>query len=426
MARSVSCNNKCPQCRAGITLPQAFNMQKINEVTNRLRQGVLAMDSLLHPRPFPRVVTPPSATPPVSVPPRLSPPMSASPRTTVPALAPPTTSSRATIVLPRTPIAVPVTAVPALFATFARNPVPPVPTIPRPLPTTSTPDPAPSTAPRHVPASTRAPPPIPAPPRITLTASRPTTTVNPQQVSDGPTRGDVPAVTGQGHIVNHHLARPVVVTTRPGERAADAADRGTPHSPPTRRHRYAADFTEPESESESYCDEVLLLTRQEDNDDLDDLPYYNCFQPARAPRTTTPTNAAATAPSLADSNAVHSPHLSTSSDWPMQLTPSVRLPPPGHWPTSEDTPASEGTTARYAHSADTTPAQSYGTTAVAPHYALAGAYTSTYTLPSYLAPPPSSTASGTALPCEYIGVPVRYARTMKDSLGRTMLTTGYR
>jgi hypothetical protein len=111
MARSASCNDKCPQCRARITLPQAFNMQKINEITCRLRQGVLAMDSLLHPRPTPRVVTPPSATPPVSVPPRHSSPMSASLRTTVPALAPPTTSSRATIVLPRTAIAVPVTAV---------------------------------------------------------------------------------------------------------------------------------------------------------------------------------------------------------------------------------------------------------------------------------------------------------------------------
>jgi hypothetical protein len=235
---------------------------------------------------------------------------------------------------------------------------------------------------------------------------------NPQEVNDGVTSCDVSAVTGQGpHFVNRHLARPAVVTTRPGEPVADAADLGTPHSPPTRRHRYAADFTEPESESESYCDEVLLLTRQEDSDDLDDLPYYNCFQPARAPRTTSTTNAATTAPSLADSNAVPSPHLSTSSDWPMQLTPSVRLPPPDHWPTSEDTPASEGTTTRYAHSADTTPAQSYGTTAFAPNYALAGAYTSTYTLPSYLAPPLSLTASGTAQPCEYIGVPGRYART---------------
>jgi hypothetical protein len=412
MARSVSCNNKCPQCWARITLPQAFNMQKINEVTSRLRQGVLAMDSLLHQRPFPRVV-PPRATPPVSVSLRLSPPMSASPRITVPALAPPTTSSGATIVLSRTAIAVPVTAVPALFATFARNPVPPEPATPEPLPTTSTPDQGPPTAPQHVSSSTRAPPPNPAPPRITLTAaSRSTTMLTSQQVNDGTTSGDVPAVIGQGpHIVNGHLARPAVVTTRPGERAADAADRGTLHGPPTRAHRYATDLGEPESESEPYCDEVLLLTRQEDSDDLDDLPYYNCFQPARAPRTSSTTNAATTAPSLADSNAVHSPHLSTSSDWPMQLTPSVRLPPPDHWPTSEDTPASEGTTTRYAHSADTTPAQSYGTTAVAPNYALAGAYTSTYTLPSYLAPPPSSTASGTALPCEYIGVPVRYART---------------
>jgi hypothetical protein len=287
MARSASCNGKCPQCRARITLPQAFNMQKINEITCRLRQGVLAMDSLLHLRPSPRVATPPRATPPVSVPPRLSPPMSASPRTTVPALAPPATSSRATIVLPRTPIAVSITAVPALFATFARNPVPPVPTTPGPLPT-STPDPAPA-APLHVPASTRAPPPNPASPRITLTAaSRPATTPNPQQVSDGPTRGDMPAVIGQGpHIVNHHLARPAVVTTRRGERAADAADRGTPHSPPIRIPRYAADFTEPESESESYCDDVPVQTRE-----ADDLSYYNRYQPTHAPGTASTTTAA--------------------------------------------------------------------------------------------------------------------------------------
>jgi hypothetical protein len=382
MARSASCNNKCPQCRAGITLPQAFNMQKINEITCRLRQGVLAMDSLLHPRPSPRVVTPPRATPPVSVPPRLSPPMSASPRTTVPALAPPTTSFRATIVLPRTPIAVPVTAVPALFTTFARNPVPPEPATPGPLPATSTPDPAPRTAPLHVPAPTRAPPPIPAPPRTTLTAtSRPPTMPNPQEVNDGVTSCDVSAVTGQGpHFVNDHLARPAAVTTRPGERAADAANRGTPHSPPTRMYRYAADFTEPESESESYCDEVPVLTRDQD-DDLDDLPYYNRFQPTHAPGTASTTTAATAASSLA---------------------------------------GSYGTT-RCTHRTGVPPEQLYGTYVVAPRCALAGLYTPNYTRPSYNIPPPALSASAAALPCERSdGVRVLYAPAERLTTGRSL------
>jgi hypothetical protein len=167
-----------------------------------------------------------------------------------------------------------------------------------------------------------------------------------QEVSDGTTSGDVSAVTGQDpHIVNHHLARPAVVTTRPGERAADAADRGTPHSPPTRMPRCAADFTEPESESESYCDEVPVLTRDQD-DDLDDLPYYNRYQPTHAPGTASTATAATAASPLA---------------------------------------GSYGTT-RCTHRTGVPPEHLCGTAVVTPRCALAGLYTPNYTRPSCKSP----------------------------------------
>jgi hypothetical protein len=204
---------------------------------------------------------------------------------------------------------------------------------------------------------------------------------NPQQVSDGPTRGDVPAVIGQGpHIVNRHLAKPVVVTTRSGEPVADAADRGTPHSPPTRMHRYAADFTEPESESESYCDEVPVLTRDQD-DDLDDLPYYNRYQPTHSPGTASTTTAATAASPLA---------------------------------------GSYGTT-RCTHRTGVPPEQLYGTYVVAPRCALAGFYKPNKTRPADNIPPPPMSAYDPPQPRERRdGVPVLYAPAERLTTGRSL------
>jgi hypothetical protein len=156
MAKSVSCSNKCPHCRARITLPQAFNSQQpVTDITLRIRLSVEAVDSLLHPGVSLRVVTLP-----VSTPAGPSQPVSAPLRTLIPVPIPPTTAFRASVPSPVPPRTSVPTAVPS--RTSSVTPAPPRTLIPSRIPpTTSAPDSEPPSATLPVPAPARTPPPQP-------------------------------------------------------------------------------------------------------------------------------------------------------------------------------------------------------------------------------------------------------------------------
>jgi hypothetical protein len=173
MAKSVSCNTSCPHCRARVVLPQAFDMQKINGITRRLRHDVEVVEALLNPGASPRVVTPPRAArvafapsrTSIPVPVRLGNPTSVPAPATVPiSVPPPTAPSRAAplVAAPsRTAVTIPV---PPEITSPA--PVPPRTLLPVSLPpTTSAQDPGPPSASLPVPASARASPPTLSPPR---------------------------------------------------------------------------------------------------------------------------------------------------------------------------------------------------------------------------------------------------------------------
>jgi hypothetical protein len=165
MTKSVSCNTNCPHCRARVTLPQAFDMEKVNEITRRIRHEVDAMDALLTPSVSPRVVTPPRATPAVHVSSRTSVPatLRLSASTSVPALATIriswSTPSPPVLAPPGTSVATPVpsgTPSAALTPSMTPNLV----WLP---PTTSTPAPEPPMAFVSVSASAGAAPSVPVP-----------------------------------------------------------------------------------------------------------------------------------------------------------------------------------------------------------------------------------------------------------------------
>jgi hypothetical protein len=233
MTKSVSCNTNCPHCRARVTLPQAFDMEKVNEITRRIRHEVDAMDALLTPSVSPRVVTPPRATPAVHVSSRTSVPatLQLSASTSVPALA----TIRISWSTPSPPVLAPPgtsVATPVPSGTSSAAPTPPVtPSLVWLPPTTSTPAPEPPMAFVSVSASATAAPSAPVPMSVDVARTAPQenriTTATTSQAA-GEVNSSSATADGTPDLLSRLLAafaltRPAAATARADERANRAA-----------------------------------------------------------------------------------------------------------------------------------------------------------------------------------------------------------
>jgi hypothetical protein len=374
MAKSVSCSNKCPHCRARITLPQAFNSQQpVTDITLRIRLSVEAVDSLLHPGVSLRVVTLP-----VSTPAGPSQPVPAPRRTLIPVPIPATTASRASDpspVPPRTSVPTPVPS-----RTSSVTPAPPRSLIPlRIPPTMSTPDPEPPSATLPVPAPARAPPPVPVPARVysqppvhgAADRSRSATTTQARDVASscaasgagncGSHASTAAAEGTHGFKIRSHdapsLARHAVANPQSG--GHDGGVRCGQPERVTRTDRYATAVREPDSD----CDEASVLTRDHESDNfVDNLSGYELSANVTGTASVASTAATVTStPLVRDTDPVLCAQRLDDMRRPLRPPPLVRPPRLPAW-LQADRSAAHRTTAGPPRSAEKAQEQVFGTT----------------------------------------------------------------
>jgi hypothetical protein len=351
MAKSVSCSNKCPHCRARITLPQAFNMQQVVEITLRVRLSVEAVDSLLHPGVSLRVVTPPMATLPIATLAGPAQPLPTPPRTLIPVPIPPTTVSRASVPSPAPPRTSVPTAVPS--RTSSVTPAPPRTLIPlRIPPTMSTPDPEPPSATLPVPAPARTPPTV----RV---YSQPLVHGAADRSRSATTTQATVAAEGTHGFKTHSLARSAAATTRSGKH--DGGVRCGQPERVTTKDSYATAVRKPYSD----CDEVSVVTRDHESDDfvdLDNLSDYELSAYVTAAASVASTAATVTStPSLGETDPVLCARRLDDVRRPLRPPPLVRPPRLPAW-LQADRSAAHRTTAGPPRSAEKAQEQVFGTT----------------------------------------------------------------
>jgi hypothetical protein len=356
MAKSVSCSNKCPYCRARITLPQAFNSQQpVTDITLRIRLSVEAVDSLLHPGVSLRVVTLP-----VSTPAGPSQPVPAPRRTLIPVPIPAMTASRASDPSPVPPRTFVPTPVPS--RTSSVTPAPPRTLIPlRIPPTMSTPDPKPPSATLPVPAPARAPPPVPVPARVC--SQPPVHGAADRSRSATTTQATAAAEGTHGFKTRSHdapsLARFAAATTQSG--GHDGGVRCGQPERVTRTDRYTAAVREPDSD----CVEISVLTRDHKSDDfvdLDNLSDYELSANVTGAASVASTAATVTrTTSLGQTDPVLCARRSDYMRRPLRPPPLVRPPRLPTWLCTEPT-AAHRATAGPPRSAEKAQEQVFGTT----------------------------------------------------------------